>query len=234
MRVRARLSLSRGRASTHPRDLMAAVWESVLSIMMEYKTALGVALLCFLMQRFGPRPTYTIKRNITVAGTLDEVFWFLADFATTAVWDPNVASARKLGGESGSKPRVGDGWELETIFKGKKSQMEYHLVTLNETGRKIGLIGESDSVSAVDAIALTEASPSEVHVSYALRLSLLSWRAPFIYLIGKDLEAMATESLDGLVSTCAARFGGGGKKAAAGAAKASPARMSKSPSKKRK
>ena len=76
---------------------MAAGWESVLSIMMEYKTALGVALLCFLMQRFGPRPTYTIKRNITVAGTLDEVFWFLADFATTAVWDPNVASARKLG-----------------------------------------------------------------------------------------------------------------------------------------
>jgi hypothetical protein len=215
----------------------------------QQQIVLGVLVFCFLIYRYGPSPSYTIKRTVTVAGTVDQVFWYLADFGTTAAWDPNVKAARKLDGgklktkaAAAAKPRRGDSWELQTVFKGKTSVMEYQLHGIDAEARTLSLVGSSETVLAADHMTFSSASPSGVDIQYTLKLSLLGWRAPFLCLIGKDLEQLATTSLEGLVSECATKFGRGAKKAAAAAneepddepAAKSSARAAKSPAKKRK
>ena len=149
--------------------------------------------------------TYTFLKTIVVWGSHDELVKYLADFTTTAEWDPNVKTARKISENA---------FELTTLFRGNASTMAYLLTGVVQKGECdsiINLKGESGTAIAIDTIRLTADSVVDMvprtRIVYKLEVSLKGWRRPFGRLIGGELEALGSESLDGLVSTCALKFG---------------------------
>jgi hypothetical protein len=159
---------------------------------------------------------HTVHRTIFVDGRAADVLWYLADFANTADWDPNVRDARARTPRSrGSRPVAGDTFELTTLFQGQASKMEYVLTDVRLAASGAGLVeltGESAMAVARDTIVLHDvtARPTgqpRTRVDYRLELQLKSFRRPFIGLIGSALEQLGDESLGGLVRACARRFG---------------------------
>ena len=188
------------------------------------------ALIFILVAR---RLTCTIKQSVLVKAAPTDVLWFLADFSTTAVWDPNVKSARKLSCRTTvEKPRPGDSFELVTIFKGRESAMEYMLAAVDPKALKLVLCGEGDKVTVRDTIALSPESGG-TRVDYTLEVGLKGWRSIFVKLIRNDLEKLGSESLAGLVTAFAngsAKGNGSAKSAPTAAKSPAPAkRASKSP-----
>ena len=145
-----------------------------------------------------------------MCGSKHAIFQYLADFANTAEWDPNVRDARRLT-PAHVQAAVGDKFELTTLFRGRASITTY---TLNRVDTDVGLVldGESDTVKLVDTIALhpdgMADGGSRTCVDYRLKVRLKGRLAPFSFILRPALEELATESIGGLVATCAKRFGG--------------------------
>ena len=152
-----------------------------------------------------------VKASTVVSGSKREVFWWLADFSTTAEWDPNVKAARRLIRKA-QQPAVGDTFEVTTLWKGNQSEMTYRLTGVDEASGTIELAGESEMACATDMIRISEADDStdaqpRTRVDYTLDVELRGWRHPLIGFISGDLHTLGRESIAGLEAACARRFG---------------------------
>ena len=79
---------------------------------------------------------------------LEEVFDFLADFSTTAEWDPGVVSAVRVGdGDVG----LGSRFDLVTQFRGRETQLSYEIVAFDRP-HLVTLRGENATVVSLDTI----------------------------------------------------------------------------------
>ena len=165
-----------------------------------------------------PSNSYTVHRQVEVNGSCEDVFWYLADFRNASEWDPNVTfSARHTQRlTSRDEPRRGDIFMLTTLWKGQQSEMRYELMDVSsrpkaDGARSFELRGQAGSVVAHDQVrvAPTAKAASQrpmARVSYTLTVTILGWKGCLIRLIARDLEALATESIGGLVKTCEAKW----------------------------
>ena len=96
-----------------------------------------------------------------------EVFAYLADFSTTAEWDPGISAARRLDdGPLG----VGNRVELDAGFFGRTITLIYE-TTLYEAPHRFIVRGESSTVVSVDEITV-EADGTGSLVTYDAELTL--------------------------------------------------------------
>jgi carbon monoxide dehydrogenase subunit G len=96
-----------------------------------------------------------------------EVFAYLADFSTTAEWDPGISTARRLDdGPLG----VGNRVELDAGFFGRTITLIYE-TTLYEAPHRFIVRGESSTVVSVDEITV-EADGAGSLVTYDAELTL--------------------------------------------------------------
>src|SRR3954470_10747564 len=79
---------------------------------------------------------------------LEAAFDYVADFATSQVWDPGVATARRL---DDGPVGAGSRYALEVRMGGRIAPMEYRIVTY-ERPHRVVLTGAGSSVSAIDDI----------------------------------------------------------------------------------
>eukprot|EP00043_Microstomoeca_roanoka_P000774 m.29044 g.29044 ORF g.29044 m.29044 type:complete len:214 (+) comp10497_c0_seq1:163-804(+) len=127
-----------------------------------------------------------------------EVFDYLAHFENIASWDPGCLESKRT---DDGPLKVGSTFDLVTVFKGTKSNMQYRIVKLNAPDEVV-LEGESSNVRVVDTIKVMPSpeNPSDVLVDYTADLTLKGWKRPFIVFLGKDLNNLGRAAMDGLES----------------------------------
>ena len=173
--------------------------------------ALSVSALVILLIIFRKHLLVcTVARTVVVYGDEAAVFDYLADFSNAEEWDPNVKDACWI---TQKKPNatVGDAFELTTLFEGRASITRYVLTGADRTAGVLTLRGESDVANLDDTITLHEdlvldAEP-RTRVEYRLDVRLKGKLALGTFLVRPALEKLATESIGGLVTTCAKKFG---------------------------
>ena len=89
-----------------------------------------------------------LREQINTTLPIDEAFAFVADFANSMLWDPGVASSRRIDeGPLG----VGARYLLQVRMRGGVVPMEYAVTTFDAPNRVV-LAGSGASVVAVDDI----------------------------------------------------------------------------------
>ena len=138
------------------------------------------------------------RREIEVPTTPGETFAYIADFTTTAEWDPGIAEARRLTPEPTA---VGSRFEVVALFRGNKQRFEY-VVTEFEDGTRVVLRGEGEKASSDDVITVA-ASANGTRVGYEVDLRLKGVLRVAELFLKSTLTRMCDDAVDGLAARLA-------------------------------
>ncbi len=124
---------------------------------------------------------------------IEEVFAYVADFATTAEWDPGVARARRIGDE-----RVGLGarYAVDATFLGRTLPMVYRIVVFDPPNRVV-LEGLGSTSTARDDVRF-ETVDGRTRISWTLDLQLHGPSRLATPLLRPFLSRLGRKALDGL------------------------------------
>ena len=106
--------------------------------------------------------------TVTSRRSAQAVFDYLADFSSTAEWDPGVIAARRLTAEP---LRVGARFHVVAGFLGRQVPLEYRTVEIDRP-RRVVLRAESASAVSEDTITVRELPGSGTEVVYDAQLRL--------------------------------------------------------------
>lgn len=123
----------------------------------------------------------------------EKAFDYLADFSTTAEWDPGVVAAERL---TPGPIGVGTRFRVVVSFLGRTLEFEYE-ITEYERPRRLVLRGTSESVIATDEIGFL-ARGSGTRVSYEARLELtglLRLADPVLQVLFQHIGRLAVRGL---------------------------------------
>jgi carbon monoxide dehydrogenase subunit G len=109
-----------------------------------------------------------IEERLEVDRPIEEAFDYLADFSTTAEWDPGIVEARR--GEDGPIG-VGSTFHLVSEFNGKRLRLTY-VMTEYERPRRFVVVGDGPSFHGVDDIRFTDAGGGRTVIFYRADLKL--------------------------------------------------------------
>ena len=128
-----------------------------------------------------------------------EVFAYLADFSTTAEWDPGISAARRLD----SRPLgVGNRVELDAAFFGRTITLIYE-TTLYEAPRRFIVRGENSTIVSVDEITV-EANGEGSLITYDAVLTLKGPLKIFDPALSLGFGKVADKAIAGLTKTLSA------------------------------
>jgi uncharacterized protein YndB with AHSA1/START domain len=142
--------------------------------------------------------------TVTSPGSPAEVFEYLADFSSTAEWDPGVSEARRLDADP---LRAGARFNVMADFLGRPVPLEYRTVEIDPP-RRVVLRAETRTVVSEDTITVRALPESGSQVTYDARLGLrgaLRFGDPVLGLLFRRIGDRAKA---GLAATLAHRFGG--------------------------
>lgn len=134
-----------------------------------------------------------VRETITVTAPVDVAFDYVADFSTTAEWDPGIVEASRL---DPGPTREGSRFRVVADFNGRRLLLEYTITGFDRPNRLV-LVGEGSNFHGVDEIVF-EASGAGTTVTYAadLRLKgLLRLAEPFMR---SRFEALGRSAVAGL------------------------------------
>jgi carbon monoxide dehydrogenase subunit G len=89
-----------------------------------------------------------VQQTIHVRAPLEVAFDYVADFSTTAEWDPGVAEASRL--DVGPSTQ-GSRFRVVADFNGRKLPLEY-TITAFDRPRRVVLVGDGTTFHGVDEI----------------------------------------------------------------------------------
>jgi carbon monoxide dehydrogenase subunit G len=141
-----------------------------------------------------------ILRTIHVDRPVPDVFDAVADFSTTARWDPGVSATRVVG-----DPDVGLGAQVEaTLALGPLSPTLTYATTVYERPRRVVLRAENALVVGVDDITVTADPAGGTQLRWQADFSL---RGPGRFadpLVGLGFERVGDRAVSGLEEWLAA------------------------------
>ena len=137
----------------------------------------------------------TIRESITVPALLEAAFDYTADFSNVAEWDPGVeASTRVDEGEL----RVGSRFDLIVSFGRSEIPMTYTITELDPPNRVV-LIGEGDSLTAVDTISFLE-TDSGTRIDYTAELEFRNFVRFIERFMGSVFDKVGRKAMAGLTA----------------------------------
>jgi hypothetical protein len=131
-----------------------------------------------------------------VRGSVDEVFDYLADFTSSAAWDPGVVSARRL---DDGPVSVGSRFEVRVRFAGRELPMAYRVERADRPGH-LELSAVSPTSTARDVIELAPATEGFTRVTWTLEVALTGWSRLAEPVMGPMLRRLGRQAMDGLVA----------------------------------
>lgn len=144
-----------------------------------------------------PRLHETISTDLPQQATFD----FIADFASSAVWDPGVAEAHRL--DSGPVG-LGARYHLGVRLRGRVAPMEYRITTYEPPNRVV-LTGTGSNVAAVDDIRFAPRTDGTgTVVDYIADIRLTGWMRLLEPFAGGAFERIARDAAGGMERTLAA------------------------------
>lgn len=139
-----------------------------------------------------------LRKEIEVPLEPARAFDLIADFSTSAAWDPGVVSAARVREGSPDPSGVGAAYRLTVTFRGRESEMTYR-TTEYRRPEHVVFEGEGPRIAATDTIGF-EPSGAGTRITYVadLRLTGLATLAePFL---GSAFEEMGDRALSGMRS----------------------------------
>lgn len=126
---------------------------------------------------------------------MEDTFDYLAEFSTTALWDPSVTKAKRT---SVGPVREGSTFDVTVSFFGSTSTLQYRIVEY-ERPHRVVLIGDSATIVSHDEITFVPMSSGGCQVVYDANLTI---RGP---LLAQPAIAIAEVALAGLFNWSAGR-----------------------------
>ena len=135
-------------------------------------------------------------------GSPAEVFEYLADFSSTAEWDPGVSEARRLDPDP---LRAGARFHVVANFHGRSVPLEYRTVEI-DSPRRVVLRAETGTVVSEDTITVRALRGSGSQVTYDARLGLRGALRLADPALGLLFRRIGDRAKAGLAATLAHRF----------------------------
>ena len=142
----------------------------------------------------------TLHERIETALPIGETFAYVADFVNSQVWDPGVATARRI---DAGLVGVGSRYRLGVRLGGRVAPMDYRITVFEPTTRVV-LVGSGSGVSAVDDIRF-ERTDTGTQIDYTADIRLggvLRLIQPFL---GHAFANLGRNAVDGMQRTLDAR-----------------------------
>jgi carbon monoxide dehydrogenase subunit G len=135
-----------------------------------------------------------LHETITVTRPIDESFAYVADFATTAEWDPGIAQARRVDdGPIG----LGSRFAVVAVFNGRRLDLIYEIVAY-EPPERIVLRGEGKGFRGVDEITLTTEGNAQTRIDYVADIELTGIAKLAVPFMKGRFDTMAKKAVTGL------------------------------------
>jgi carbon monoxide dehydrogenase subunit G len=135
------------------------------------------------------------RREIEVPTPPGETFAYLADFSTTAEWDPGIAEARRLTPEPTA---LGSRFELIATFGGNRQRFEY-VVTELEDGKRIALHGVGEKALSDDLITVVSTA-NGTRIGYEADIRLKGVRRIAEPFLRSAFTRMCDDAMDALAA----------------------------------
>ena len=136
----------------------------------------------------------TIEETRDISRPVGEVFDFVADFSTTAEWDPGVVAAHRLDeGDLG----VGNTFAVTVSFAGRELPLEYE-TTAYEPNELVVLEVKSNRFDGVDTIRFEPIDDSSTRVHYRADFELKGFMKLIGPFLGGTFDRVGTKAMDGM------------------------------------
>ncbi len=139
-----------------------------------------------------------ISKTVLIPRPPDEVFDYLANFETTAEWDPGIVDATKT---SEGPVGVGSTFDLVSDFRGRKIPVTYEM-TRYEPHRRFVIVGRNKQFTGTDDIRLTPEGDG-TRVDYTADFRMRGLAKLFEPFMGGIFEKLSVEAMEGLQRTLA-------------------------------
>ena len=147
-----------------------------------------------------------LLRVIEVKQGPEEAFDAVADFSSSAAWDPGVIAATRTREGAGAPVGIGAEYLLKVSFRGRESEMVYR-TTGYERPNLVVLEGVGPRIAAVDTIRF-EQIDGGTRVTYVADLRLIGLARIAGPLLGGEFEAMGDRALAGMQAWLGREYGG--------------------------
>lgn len=145
-----------------------------------------------------------LREVIEVSQKPKVAFDAVADFSSSAQWDPGVVDAERVGDGEVAPSGVGAVYRLTVTFRGSASEMTYRTVEYRRPDRVV-LEGIGPRIAATDTIEFDRIDGGGTRITYVadLRLTGLAKVAgPFL---GRSFDEMGKRALAGMNAWLAER-----------------------------
>lgn len=133
------------------------------------------------------------RETVDSTKSQQEAFDYLADFTSTAQWDPGVVRARKL---TDGPVGVGTQFRVEANFMGRTTPLVY-VVTAYEPPSRFVVSGENSTVTSLDEITVEKVGDGS-RVTYDAELTLKGPAKLLDPLLGLAFGRIADKAIAGL------------------------------------
>lgn len=119
-----------------------------------------------------------LERHITVPVSPEEAYDYVADFSTSAEWDPGIRSAIQIEGDGIG---VGAKYELVAEFMGRPSTLVYETLEADRPGRFV-IVGKNARFKGLDVITFAPEGEGTgiTYVAEFTMKGLLRFAEPFL------------------------------------------------------
>ena len=145
-----------------------------------------------------------LRESVEVSQEPEVAFDAVADFSSSAQWDPGVVAAERVSNGATAPSGVGAVYQLTVTFRGKASEMTYRTAEYHRPYRVV-LEGIGPKIVATDTIEFSRIEGGGTRITYAadLRLTGLAKVAgPFL---GPSFDEMGKRALAGMKAWFAER-----------------------------
>lgn len=138
-----------------------------------------------------------IQRTVQTTAAPAAVFAYLSDFTTTTEWDPGTVTTERVSGDGG----VGTVYHNVSEFKGKRTELEYTVVTLNDP-TLIVLRGTNKTVEATDRMEIAPHGTG-TQVTYTADFAFKGLAKLAVPFLGGAFRKLGDEAEEGLRTSLA-------------------------------
>ena len=140
-----------------------------------------------------------LRHVIEVDQGPEQAFDAVADFSSSAAWDPGVEEARRIREGDEAAAGVGAIYQLKVTFRGRESEMTYRTTEYRRPSRVV-LEGIGPKVAATDTIEFEPVSGGGTRITYVADLRLIGLAKIAEPFLKGEFDAMGTRALAGMRS----------------------------------
>jgi carbon monoxide dehydrogenase subunit G len=138
-----------------------------------------------------------LRESIEVSQPPREAFDAVADFSSSARWDPGVVSAERVRDGRDSPVGVGAEYRVTVTFRGRESQMTYR-TTRYDPPSAVVLEGTGPRIAAVDTIRFEPLDSGGTRIDYVADLRLTGVARIAEPFMRGSFDAMGSRALAGM------------------------------------